>query len=161
MPGVQKTLLLVDDDPRNLIVLTALLDRFGHRLLRADGGLAAIERFETDAPDLVLCDLAMPGVDGMDVLSAIRAHPSRGDTPIILVTAYAEREMRVRALQAGADDFLEKPIDEPVLVARVRTLLRLKHSRDALDSARAELAARNHALERVQKEQRELTDFIL
>ena len=71
----------------------ALLDRFGHRLLQADGGLEAIERFEIESPDLVLCDLAMPGVDGMDVLSAIRAHPSRGDTPIILVTAYAEREL--------------------------------------------------------------------
>jgi len=161
IPATQKTLLLVDDDPRNLIVLAALLDRSGHRLVRAEGGAQAIAAFETEAPDLVLCDLAMPRVDGMDVLAAIRAHPTRADTPIILVTAYAEREHRIRALQAGADDFLEKPIDEPVLVARVRTLLRLKHSRDALDAARLELAARHAAVERVQKEQRELTDFIL
>jgi two-component system sensor histidine kinase/response regulator len=161
LPGVQKTLLLVDDDPRNLVVLSALLDRFSLELVLADSGTAAIERFEMEAPDLVLCDLAMPGVDGMEVLAAIRAHPTRGDTPIILVTAYAERDHRIRALQAGADDFLEKPIDEPVLVARVRTLLKLKHSRDMLDTARSELAARNAALERVQKEQRELTDFIL
>ncbi len=160
LAGVQK-LLLVDDDPRNLTVLSALLDRFSLQLIHAQGGLEAIGRFEVDAPDLVLCDLAMPRVDGMDVLAAIRAHPTRGDTPVILVTAYAEREHRIRALQAGADDFLEKPIDEPVLVARVRTLLKLKHSRDMLDTARSELAARNAALERVQKEQRELTDFIL
>jgi signal transduction histidine kinase len=159
--GIQKTLLLVDDDPRNLVVLRALLDRFGHRLLHADGGAQAIASFETEAPDLVLCDLAMPRVDGMAVLAAIRAHPTRADTPIILLTAYAEREHRIRALQAGADDFLEKPIDEPVLVARVRTLLRLKHSRDALDTARLELAARHAAVERLQKEQRELADFIL
>lgn len=159
--GIHKTLLLVDDDPRNLTVLNALLDRFSLQLLLAHGGLEAIERFEVEAPDLVLCDLAMPGVDGMDVLAAIRAHPTRGETPIILVTAYADREHRIRALQAGADDFLEKPIDEPVLVARVRTLLKLKHSRDMLDTARSEVAARHAALERVQKEQRELTDFIL
>lgn len=159
--STSKTLLLVDDDPRNLLALGALLERFDHRLVTANGGRAAIEAFEREAPDLVLCDYAMPDCDGLAVLRAIRAHSRRGDTPVVIVTAYAEREHRLAALQAGADDFLEKPIDEPVLTARVRTLLRLKHSRDALDSARNELAFRNEVLKRLQSEQRELVNFIL
>ncbi|HET6582343.1 MAG TPA: hybrid sensor histidine kinase/response regulator [Nannocystaceae bacterium] len=160
-PTAPQTLLLVDDHPRNLVALGALLEPFGHRLLTASGGRAAIETFEREEPDLVLCDFAMPECDGMAVLRAIRSHPQRAETPVVIVTAYAERDHRLQALQAGADDFLEKPIDEPVLVARVRTLLRLKQSRDALESARGELAFQNDALRRLHAEQRELVDFIL
>lgn len=161
MGTTAKTVLLVDDDPRNLLALGALLGPSGHRLLTADGGRSAIAAFERDAPDLVLCDFAMPECDGLEVLRAIRSHPQRGDTPVVIVTAYAEREHRLQALQAGADDFLEKPIDEPVLTARVGTLLRLKQSRDALESARRELTFQNSALRRLHAEQRELVDFIL
>jgi len=159
--SITKTILLVDDDPRNLLALGALLEPTGHRLVTADGGRSGIAAFERERPDLVLCDFAMPECDGIEVLKAIRRDPLGAETPVVIVTAYSEREHRLRALQAGADDFLEKPIDEPVLMARVRNLLRLKHSRDALESARIELAFRHEALKRLQNDQRELMDFIL
>src|SRR5687768_2922360 len=81
------TLLLVDDNPRNLLALGALLEPSGHRLVTADGGRSAIDTFEREEPDLVLCDFAMPECDGIEVLRAIRAHPFHGDTPVVIVTA--------------------------------------------------------------------------
>ena len=156
-----KCLLLVDDDPRNLLALDALLQPYGHRLVHARHGRAALELIDVAMPDVVLCDLSMPGIDGIDVLRTLRSHPTAAHTPFIMLTAHNDRENRLRALRAGADDFIEKPIDEEVLAARLRTLLQLKESRDALDSAHAELTVRHSALERLQREQRELTEFIV
>jgi len=156
-----KCLLLVDDDPRNLMALDALLQPYGHRLVHARDGRAAIDMLDATRPDLVLCDLGMPDIDGVEVLRTLRAHPTAGHTPFIMLTAHNDRDNRLRALRAGADDFIEKPIDGPVLTARVRVLLRLKESRDALDRAHAELTVRHAALERLQREQRELTEFIV
>ncbi|HET6582444.1 MAG TPA: response regulator, partial [Nannocystaceae bacterium] len=138
-----KCLLLVDDDPRNLLALAALLAPEGFRLVHAHDGRAAVAAFEEVRPDLVLCDLAMPGMDGIEVLQRIRAHQSAAHTPFILVTAHTDRDCRLRALRAGADEFIEKPIDRAVLEARVRGLLRLKESRDALDRAHSELTRRH------------------
>jgi len=154
-------LLLVDDDPRNLLALDALLQPVGHRLVHAHGGAQALAIFDQVRPDVVLCDLAMPDVDGIEVLRRIREHPRLGHTPFVLVTAHVDREYRLRALRAGADEFIEKPIDEAVLTARLRTLLRLKESRDALDRAHAELTVRHATLQQLQREQRELTEFIV
>jgi two-component system cell cycle response regulator len=151
---MSKCLLLVDDDARNLLALEAVLGPTGHRLECARDGEMALRLFEELEPDLVLCDLAMPGMDGIEVLARIRAHPTRSHTPVILVTAHTEREHRVRALRAGADEFLEKPLDEAILTARLRTLLRLKDSRDMLTT-------RNDALMRLQREQREMTEFLV
>lgn len=152
--GMSTCLLLVDDEPRNLLALEALLGPLGHRLVRATSGTTALEAFERELPDLVICDLVMPGVDGVEVLQRVRAHASRAHTPVIVVTAYAEREDRIRAMRAGADEFLEKPVDEAILRARVATLLRLKRSRD-------ELLAQHAALQQVRREQRELTEFVV
>jgi two-component system, sensor histidine kinase and response regulator len=149
-----KCVLIVDDDPRNLLALEVLLEPLGHRVVPAKNGKEAIRLFDGVAPDLVLCDLVMHGCDGLEVLGSIREHPHRSHTPVILVTAHTEREHRLRALQAGADEFLEKPIDQAILTARVNTLLRLKESRD-------ELAARHQALQQMRREQRELTEFVV
>lgn len=151
---MSKCLLLVDDDARNLLALEAVLRPTGHRLVRATDGPTALRLFDELEPDLVLCDLAMPGMDGIEVLARIRAHPTRSHTPVILVTAHTEREHRARALRAGADEFLEKPLDEVILTARLRTLLRLEDSRDMLST-------RSTALLRLQREQREMTDFLV
>jgi len=161
MPGPPKSFLIVSDNPLDLVSLGTLLEPFGHFVQSADGGRRAIELFESTAPDLLLCDLAMPGCDGIEVLSAVRSHPTRSHTPVIILTSQALREQRVRALQAGADDFLEKPIDVAVLAARVLTLLRLKHARDELHRAHVELHDRHATLERLQREQRELSEFIV
>ncbi len=149
-----KCLLLVDDDARNLIALEALLQPTGHRIVRALDGETALRLFDEIEPDLVLCDLAMPGMDGIEVLARIRAHPTRSHTPVVIVTAHTENEHRVRALRAGADEFLEKPLDEATLTTRLRTLLRLRESRDMLTS-------RSNALTRLQREQREMTEFLV
>jgi two-component system, sensor histidine kinase and response regulator len=156
-----KRILLVDDDERNLRLLRARLDHLGHELLTAHNGLEALEQFGSQSPDLVLLDLMMPDLDGIEVLQRIRSSEQDKHVPVILVTAHSEKEMRLRGLQAGADEFLEKPVDGPILLARVRTLLALKQSRDELQATLEALATRNAALEQLRREQRELTQFVV
>jgi len=158
-----KRLLLVDDQPRNLLVLEALLQSLGHELLFAQSGESAIQLFEARAPDLVLLDYVLPGpgVAGLDVLAHIRAHSCRPHVPVIVVTAHSERSYRLNALQGGADDVLEKPLDAALLMARVNTLLALQESRSLLQTSRDSLALRNRQLEHLQREQRELIQFVV
>jgi len=155
----KKRLLLVDDNPRNLTLLELRLQSLGHELIFADGGASAIALYDKHQPDLVLLDLMMPDIDGLAVLKHIRERDVH--VPVILVTAHSERSFRLQGLQAGADEFLEKPIDAPILLARVNTLLKLKASRDELGASRDALAARNHDLEQLQREQRELMQFVV
>ena len=146
--------LLVDDEPRNLTLLEAYLSPLGYELVRAGSGQEALEAFERAPPDLILLDVMMPDLDGIDVLTHVRAHDRMAYVPVILVTGLTEREDRLRGFEAGADEFLEKPVDRALLLARVRTLLRLKEAGD-------ELVRRNLLLERLQREQREMTAFIV
>jgi signal transduction histidine kinase len=147
-------LLLVDDEERNLSLLEAYLAPLGCTLTRASGGQEALQAFEKERPDLILLDVVMPDLDGLDVLTHIRASEQGTRVPIILVTGYTEREERLRGFEAGADEFLEKPVDRALLLARVRTLL-------LLNEARSELRQRNALLERLQQEQREMTAFLV
>ena len=149
-------LLLVDDEPVNLTLLKAYLDPLGYEMSFAENGLQALEVFAGRRPDLVLLDVRMPDIDGIDALVHIRAEEeARGThTPVILITGSVGYEDRVRGLEAGADEFLEKPVDRAVLTARVRTLLRLKEATDAL-------VERNASLERMHRAQRELVQFIV
>jgi signal transduction histidine kinase len=149
-------LLLVDDEPVNLTLLKAYLDPLGYEMSLAENGRRALEVFDGARPDLVLLDVRMPDIDGIDALLHIRAEEgARGThTPVILITGSVGHEDRVRGLEAGADEFLEKPVDRAVLIARVRTLLRLKEATDAL-------VERNASLERMQQAQRELVQFIV
>jgi two-component system sensor histidine kinase/response regulator len=156
-----RRLLLVDDDARNLKLLQARLAHLGHQLVCATDGQMAIEAFEAATPDLVLLDLVMPGLGGLEVLERIRKSEAGRHVPVILVTAHSEREHRLRGLQAGADEFLEKPIDGPILLARVKTLLALKESRDELQASRDSLDSRNQALEKLRREQRQLIQFVV
>jgi two-component system, sensor histidine kinase and response regulator len=152
--AISARILLVDDEPRNLLVLEGCLGGLGHELIRATGGRQAIEHVEASPPDLILLDIAMPDVDGFDVLTHLRARRDDVHIPVIVVTAYADRDIRLRALEAGADEFLEKPIDRAILVARVKLLLRLHEMTRALGERRRQL-------EQLQQEQRELTAFIV
>lgn len=154
-------MLIVDDEPRNLELLETLLRPLDAEVARAYGGREALALFEAREPDLILLDLVMPGFDGLDTLAHVRAQPGGGEVPIVLVTAHAEREQRLRGFEAGADEFLEKPIDGPVLLARAKTLLRLRESRKALAASHAALAERHASLERLQREQRELMQFLV
>jgi two-component system sensor histidine kinase/response regulator len=156
-----KRILIVDDESYNLALLERLLAPLGHELIRAEGGQAAIASIAANRPDLVLLDLVMPGMSGLDVLAQIRSNMDGEKVPVIVLTAHSEPEHRARGLEAGADDFLEKPADGRSLRARVTTLLQAKESADTLRRLNAELASRNSELDRLQREQRELTAFVV
>ena len=119
------TILVVDDNPSNARLLDDILTNKGHSVITADSGGAALALLESNAVDLVLLDVLMPGMNGYEVCAAIRASDRLQSLPVVMVTSLDAREERIRGLDAGADDFLTKPINRVELLARVRTLLRL------------------------------------
>ena len=124
-PAVE-TLLVVDDNEMNRDLLSRRLERKGYRVLTAADGMQALEAVSTTAVDLVLLDVMMPGITGLDVLRAVREKRSPIELPIIMVTAKDESSDIVQAFQMGANDYVTKPIDFPVVLARVQTQLRMK-----------------------------------
>ncbi len=120
-------ILIVDDQPTNVKMLAAKLTNEYYQVLTAADGPAALNAVERDAPDLVMLDVMMPGMDGFDVCRRIKQNPKHTHIPVVIVTALGSQEDRVRGLEAGADDFLTKPVDDTTLFARVRSLVRLKH----------------------------------
>jgi class 3 adenylate cyclase len=140
-------ILVVDDVALNVKLLTDLLGAKGYRTCSAASGPAALTALDAERPDLVLLDVMMPGMSGYDVCRAIRADPSHAILPVVLVTALDPTEERAKGLDAGADDFLTKPVSQHELLARVRSLLRIKSLYDALALRSAELAELNRTLE--------------
>ena len=140
-------ILVVDDVEKNVKLLADVLAVKGFRVSTAFSGEQALERIAGETPDLVLLDVMMPGMSGYDVCRAIRANPAIGLLPIVLVTALDPAQERIKGLEAGADDFLTKPVNQAELMARVRSLLRIKALHDELQRHKAELQAFNHTLE--------------
>ena len=124
-PAEPLKVLVADDEPAMVGVIGAILGGAGHRIIAAYDGREAIRRFEDEHPDLVLLDLAMPGVDGADVCRRIRA---AGDTPIIVVSGESDLGVTVELLDAGADDYVRKPFRAAELLARTRSVVR-RHRR--------------------------------
>jgi adenylate cyclase len=139
-------ILAVDDTPVNIEVFETVLGPNGFVVEGVSSGPAALESIDANPPDLVLLDVVMPGMDGIEVCRRLRADPRTRSLPIVMVTAGAGQE-RVRALEAGADDFLPKPIERAELLARVRSLIRIKRYVDTIESQAAELADWNRTLE--------------
>ncbi len=121
----QSTILIVDDDESTRITLEAILLREGYNLVFAHDGVEALTKAKDLMPDLVLLDVMMPGMSGLEVCEALRADDLLSVIPVVMVTALDDRDSRLRALDVGADDFLSKPVDVPELRARVRTITRL------------------------------------
>ena len=128
-------ILVVDDMSANVEFLKTLLTREGYMVVTASNGEQALQMLEHDQPDLVLMDVLMPRLSGFEVCDRIKQNKATRLTPVVLVTALSETGDRVRAINAGADDFLTKPVNPHELKARVRSLIRLKRYTDDLDSA--------------------------
>jgi adenylate cyclase len=153
----QANILVVDDQAPNRKLLTDLLRNKGYLVENASGGQEALVKVRASKPDLVLLDVVMPDLSGYEVCKAIRSDPATGILPIIMVTALDPMEERIKGLEAGADDFLTKPINVGELLARVRSLLRIKTFHDTVQAQASELAQLNTGLEqRVQEQLREL-----
>jgi adenylate cyclase len=140
-------ILIVDDTPANVKLLEDLLGFHGYEVEAAASGEEALVAIRDRMPDLVLLDILMPGISGYDVCRAIRADPSLAMLPVVMVTALEAREERVKGIEAGADDFLSKPVNPPELLARVRSLLRIRRLYETVQRQAEQLAAWNRTLE--------------
>lgn len=118
-------ILVVDDEPFNIDLLEQQLEEQGYQTITATNGHEALEVLAADKPDLVLLDWMMPGLDGIAVLQRMRADPAWSRMPVIMMTARTTTEDKVQGLDAGADDYVTKPIDEFELFARIRAMLRI------------------------------------
>ena len=129
--------LVVDDEPQNRRLFGTLLVREGYTVESAQDGTEALDRIERHPPDLVLLDVQMPGVNGFEVCRRLKTEARTRLIPVVLVTGLTAREDRLLGIDAGADDFLSKPVDREELRVRVSSLLRVKRYTDQLESAEA------------------------
>jgi putative two-component system response regulator len=137
-PSPRRSRVLVADDTESIRSLfRRLLIADGHDVVSAADGAAALEAVHRHQPDVILLDIGMPAMDGLEVCRRLKADPATRLTPIVLVTGQTDLSDRIRGIEAGADEFLSKPVHPHELRARVRSLSRVKHLIDELDSAEA------------------------
>jgi adenylate cyclase len=149
-------ILVVDDVAQNRRLLEAVLSPLGHVVTGAASGREALDLIAAEPPDLVLLDILMPEMDGYEVCRILRADPTTQMLPIVMLTSSGDQD-KVRSIEAGADDFIARPLDQQELAARVRSLLRIKQYHDTVQAQAAELAEWNRTLEsRVQAQVHEL-----
>ena len=134
----RQSVLLVDDEPRNVRLLEGMLYAEPYELLAAHSGAQALETMAQTPPDLVLLDVMMPGMSGFEVCKRIKSDPAYRMIPVVMVTALSDVADRIEAMQAGADDFLSKPIDAAELIVRVRSLLRVRQLNAEVERVTAE-----------------------
>jgi class 3 adenylate cyclase len=145
--------LVVDDTPANVKLLVDLLTAKGYQPVAAASGEEALARIAEQPPDLVLLDIMMPGLSGYDVCRRIRAEPATALLPVVLCTSLDPKQERLNGIEAGADDFIAKPINQAELFARVKSLLRIKALQDEVSAQAAQLAQWNATLEQRVQEQ--------
>ncbi|WP_048063531.1 methanogen output domain 1-containing protein [Methanococcoides burtonii] len=138
----RSTILIVDDEPNNVELLEALLF-VDYEIMTASGGQEALDIINKENLDLVLLDVMMPEITGYEVCEHIKSSIKTQFLPVIMVTALTEREDRIKGIEAGADDFLSKPVDRLELNTRVRSLIRIKQLQDSLVSERDQLEMQN------------------
>ena len=146
--------LVVDDNEDNRDMLSRRLERSGHAVITAVDGQDALRRVEEHSFDVILLDVMMPGIDGFEVLRRLRERFDATRLPVIMATAKDQREDIVQALKLGANDYVTKPLDYPVVLARVNTQLSLKRAVDRVILLEADLRQRNQALAEVNERMR-------
>jgi adenylate cyclase len=151
--NIPAKILVVDDTVRNVKLLADLLAVKGYAVVTAASGQEALDKIEPERPDLVLLDVVMPEMSGYEVCRKIREIPETRMLPVVMVTALDPSEERIKGIEAGADDFLTKPINQAELLARVRSLLRIKELYDTVQSQAAELSGWNTTLQQRVEEQ--------
>ena len=148
--------LIVDDTPQNIRLLEAILTPRGYRVLVATSGSEGFRMATSESPDLVLLDLMMPDITGLEVCRRLRADMAASHLPIVMLTSSGEQD-KVSAIESGADDYLARPFNQLELLARVNSLLRIKEYHDTIERQAAELSDLNQTLEsRVQHQVQEL-----
>ncbi|HEY3555170.1 MAG TPA: response regulator, partial [Casimicrobiaceae bacterium] len=145
--------LVVDDTPVNVKLLGDLLGVKGYAVTTAQNGEEALAKLADDVPDIVLLDVMMPGLSGYDVCRRIREDSRTALLPVVMVTSLDPQQERIHGIEAGADDFLSKPINQPELFARVRSLLRIKALQDEVHRQAEALQRWNAELELRVREQ--------
>ena len=144
---ITETILVADDQASNRELLEELLTAQGFTVLTAPDGASALESIARIHPDLVLLDVMMPGLNGFEVCARIKNNPETYLIPVVLVTALSDKQDRIEGIQAGADDFLTRPVDRVELLARVRSLITLKHRTDELERAESVLFSLARSIE--------------
>ncbi len=139
------TILLVDDEPTNLEVLQAILAPAGYRMVKALNGPEALDVLAYDPPDIILLDLVMPGLDGFEVCRRIKADAQWQPIPVMALTGLDEAKSYVQAIDCGVDDFMTKPVNDAILLARVRSYLRKKRAEEGLRAAKEAAETANRA----------------
>lgn len=157
----QRTILIVDDEKTNLKLLSAILAPEGYRLITAESGMQALEVVKKEKPDLLLLDIMMPEMDGYEVCRRIKSKKETRIIPVIMVTALTDKKDKVKAAEAGADEFISKPVDRTELQVRVRSLLRIKQYQEELLASYNELEAQNKKLRELEHMKEELTHMVI
>jgi HD-like signal output (HDOD) protein/CheY-like chemotaxis protein len=154
-------ILIVDDEERNIRLLKAMLLSEEYQLTGVLSGKEALESLDEINPDIILLDVMMPEIDGFEVCSLIKQDEKTRAIPVIIVTALDEKEHRTQAMEAGADDFISKPVDRTELRIRVKSLLRIKSYHNELVDSFREIAQKNSKLQELEKSKEGLTHVII
>lgn len=157
----RQKVLIVDDEERNIKLLKAYLVTDQYEIAEASNGEDALEMVTDFNPDLVLLDVMMPGIDGFEVCKRLKQDDHTMMIPVIMVTALSGKNERIRALEVGVDDFLNKPVNRIELMVRVKSLLRIKSYHDQLLNSYQELALKNKKLKELEGVREGLTHMIV
>jgi DNA-binding response OmpR family regulator len=157
----EQKVLIVEDNQENLDLLTYFLRPQGYTLIHAPDGIQALSMVEEKQPDIILLDIMLPKLDGFQVCERLKTNEKTKFIPIIMITALKELKDKIRSLEAGADDFITKPFENVELLARVKSLLRLKEYHDELESKNTELEEKNQSLLRMDMFKEDLVNLIV
>lgn len=134
-------ILVADDDPENIKLMSVILKNYGYGFSTARDGVETLSKASETMPDLIFLDVMMPGMDGYEVCRRLKENPATKNIPIVMVTSLSDRDARIKGLEAGANDFIIKPIDSAEIMTRARNLLKMKEYEDLLKSYSERLEA--------------------